>query len=464
AVLLLALVALLGTSATALAQVDRPKSDTISLATFSKDSLGFQLQDFGTLNSGQTECHTIFFQNKTSSVVVIKSVRGDGFTATAIPTLPIVLLQNEIVSLTNLCFTGGNSTYATVYGYLSVGYTVNQTDYVISAKTLGHQVPDTLLNKPCVTMTLDNNVFGPIIMDGDVSHTVTITSNRHESIVINQQTDSIHADDAAFHITGITFPYTLSALEVKTFTITFSPRSNVPNVVYRYVGNLRFYAANCSEPSFDLIGVAIPPTDPNTPTDLNAGTTDVLAMISDNTVTTQTFNFKNSGSTNLKITGVSLKNGKSFAITDIQPSNTLPFTLTPGQSMSVTLTMTTVTNGVYYDEVIITAEAGIISMNFELQGLRTNGTAGVNTNATGLQNVSIYPNPSHGDVSVAMPGIRNARIEVLDVLGKVIASTTASDLWNWKSTAPAGTYVVHVSGTDASGKAFQSYDRFIIEK
>ncbi|MDP4221166.1 MAG: hypothetical protein Q8896_12090, partial [Bacteroidota bacterium] len=119
AVLLLALVALLGTSATALAQVDRPKSDTISLATFSKDSLGFQLQDFGTLNSGQTECHTIFFQNNTSSVVVIKSVRGDGFTATAIPTLPIVLLQNEIVSLTNLCFTGGNSTYATVYGYLS---------------------------------------------------------------------------------------------------------------------------------------------------------------------------------------------------------------------------------------------------------------------------------------------------------------------------------------------------------
>jgi hypothetical protein len=132
--------------------------------------------------------------------------------------------------------------------------------------------------------------------------------------------------------------------------------------------------------------------------------------------------------------------------------------------MTVTVSMTTVTNGVYYDEVIITAEQGFISMTFDLQGLRKNGVAAAVHNVPKGQHVTIYPNPTQGNISVAIPGIHNAKIEVLDVLGKVITTATASDLWNWKSTEPAGTYVVHVSGTDGTGKIFQSYDRFIIAK
>src|SRR5439155_16910743 len=156
----------------------------------------------------------------------------------------------------------------------------------------------------------------------------------------------------------------------------------------------------CATPLISLLGIAIPPTADSISTSLAAGSTDILAMIGDNSVTTKTFHFSNTGSTNLKITDVSLKNGKSFAITDIQPTNTLPFILTPGQSMSVTISMTTVTNRVYYDEVIITAENALISMDFQLQGLRKNGTqAGVRL-SNAEQHVAIYPNPSQGEITV----------------------------------------------------------------
>jgi hypothetical protein len=126
--------------------------------------------------------------------------------------------------------------------------------------------------------------------------------------------------------------------------------------------------------------------------------------------------------------------------------------------------MTTTNNGVYYDEVIITAENAIISMDFQLQGLRKNGVLGVGNTVTLPQLGMIYPNPSHGSISIDIPGIHNAKIQVLDLLGRVVTSATASDKWMWDANVPAGTYTLHLSGTDESGKTLQSYDRFIIEK
>jgi len=480
---ILTVVMAFGVCATASAQNNNGSvSDTIS-------SQLSELQNFGTLSIGQTECHTIFLQNTSTSPYVINSVRSTysqnkDFTVKPIPTLPTILLPGEIVSICDLCFSPVSQppdTSSSSDFQLVINYAIGSNTGAFYASCNGFHQPDTLLRKPCATFSVDGDLFGPIIMDGDVSRTVTITSNRYDTLWVGNYFVISGADSNSFSFSGITFPYKLSPREVKTFTVTFSPRSNTKTVKYRDVAQLDlitvtqppidsngypiYYRGQCSSYNFTLAGVAIPPTDPNTPTDLTAGSTDVLAMISDNSVTSETFNFKNTGSTNLKITGVSLKNGKSFAITNIAPSNTLPFTLAPDASMAVTVSMTTVNNGVYYDEVIITAEQGFISMNFELQGLRKDGVpAAVHSTPVASQHISIYPNPTQGDIQVAIPGIRDAKIEVLDVLGKVIATATASEMWNWKSSEPAGTYVVHVSGTDGSGKSFQSYDRFIIAK
>ena len=474
---LLALV-LLSQAGALKAQNNIVQSDTITYPFIDSINAGERLRDFGPLSHGQSECHTIYLQNSSADPLIIQtftiqSNTGD-FTITPIPTLPTVLLQNEIISIANLCYAPKDPTDSSEELILAISGTSGSTKFDHGFYVTGSQIVDPILQKPCVTVSIDSNLFGPIIMDGDVIHTVTIQSNRYDSLwVLNSDSLYLYADNKAFPITGITFPYRLAPLEVKTYTVTFSPRSNVPVVKYRYVGEvdlevdtgkLWYYRQSCSYPNFILAGVAIPPTADSISTALAAGSTDILAMIGDNSVTTQTFHFSNTGTTNLKITGVSLLNNVSFAITNIAPSNTLPFTLTPGQSMAVTIAMTTVNNGVYYDEVIITAEQGIISMDFPLQGLRKNGVLGVNNTPVAGQHITLYPNPTHGYITVAIPGIRNAKIEVLDVLGKIITSASASEVWNWNSTAPAGTYVVHVSGTDASGKSFQSYDRFIIER
>ncbi len=475
---ILVILGLFGFQSTAHAQ--NAVSDTITTSLSG-------LRNFGTLDIGQTECHTIFLQNVTATAYVINSVtssyNNQDFKIKAIPALPAILLPGEIVSITDLCFAPLSQPPDTAedsYFQLTINYTVGSNSGQFYASCLGFHKADTLLRKPCVAFSINGDLFGPIIMDGDVSHTVTMQSNRRDTLWVGSAAQITGGDSLSFSISDITFPYKLSPLEARAFNVTYSPRSNTPNVKFRAVAELSliaftsqpidsnghpiYYWGQCSGFNFTLPGVAIPPTADSIATALAAGSTDVLAMIGDNSVTTKTFHFTNTGTTNLKITAVSLKNGKSFAITDIQPTSTLPFTLTPGQSMSVTIAMTTVSNGVYYDEVTITAEQALISMNFQLQGLRKNVPLGVHNTSAITSHATLYPNPTTGSITIAMPGIRNAKIEVLDILGNVITTTTASELWNYDCTEPAGTYFVHISGTEASGKPFQSYDRFIVQK
>lgn len=477
----LAVLLSLGTADVTNAQQQVVKSDTIKFRT--SDSATFYLKEFGHVNRGEKLCHTIFLQNMTGGTIVINGLgsqlySGKEFSFHQIPTIPAVILNGELISIADLCYAPTLSTIDTIgVVNLLIVYSAGSSKGEIHASTYGSTSTDTALLKSCVSNSIDADVFGPIIMDGDVSHTATISSNRYDTLQVRMDT-AIYGDNAVFHVSGITFPYLLAPREVKTFTITYSPRSNDPVVKYRSVGLLSLqvftptidsfgnnqYWNYCDFPKFTLPGVAIPPTADSIATSLAAGSTDVLAMISDNSVTTKTFHFTNTGTTNLKITAVSLLNGKSFAITDIQPTSTLPFTLTPGQSMSVTIAMTTVSNGVYYDEVIITAEQALISMNFQLQGLRKNVPLGVNNTSATASHATLYPNPTTGSIMITMPGIRNAKIEILDILGNVITTTTASETWNYNCTEPAGTYFVHIIGTETSGKAFQSYDRFIIQK
>jgi photosystem II stability/assembly factor-like uncharacterized protein len=91
----------------------------------------------------------------------------------------------------------------------------------------------------------------------------------------------------------------------------------------------------------------------------------------------------------------------------------------------------------------------------------TNGVVG---NGTVSHLPMLYPNPSHGSITIDIPGMHNAKIQILDLLGRVITSATASEKWIWNSNAVAGTYIAHISCADEAGKTFQSYDRFVIEK
>ncbi|HYM20066.1 MAG TPA: T9SS type A sorting domain-containing protein [Candidatus Kapabacteria bacterium] len=466
-------------------------SDTIDYPIPDTAGVTFGIHNFGPIAAGQKECHTIWLRNTSNDPLVIKSIDVNNgnyygwWTDTAIPPLPVLMLHNDIVSIAEICFTPGrddSSAESRLVVYFSG--TVNGKEVSFGTSALGYITVDTNLSKPCVVATLDNSLWGPLIIDGDISRTMTLQSNRKDSIEVDTYGSST-TDGGTFVTSGITFPYLMAPFEKKSFTVSFSPRSNASIVKYRYVGELDLafkmnyydsgaYYQICNSTYNTLAGVAIPPTADSISTALNAGSTDVLAMISDNSVVTHTFFFKNTGTTKLKVTNVSLKNGKSFSITNITPTSTLPFTLSTGDGMSVTVTMSTSTNGVYYDEVIITAEAAttdgktdvqsVTTMNFALQGLRKNGAPARVGGSSTNEHVSIYPNPSHSTVTAAFPGVRNATVTVMNLVGSVVARQVATDQWIWNADVPAGMYVIQVSGTDANGNAFFSNDRCVIEK
>src|SRR5437899_2979233 len=84
------------------------KSDTVTMNT-PRDSMHFFLRDFGPLSLKDTECHTIYLRNTLSEAIIVNSAyayaqgNNGGFFAKTIPTLPTVMLPNEIVSIANVC-------------------------------------------------------------------------------------------------------------------------------------------------------------------------------------------------------------------------------------------------------------------------------------------------------------------------------------------------------------------------
>src|SRR5579872_4278710 len=90
-----------------------PQSDTISYPVDSLKNGRNNIRDFGPLNSGQSVCHTIFVKNTSSTPLIVNSLYKEivpqDFKVTAIPSLPIIILQNEIVSVFDICFTPNNS-------------------------------------------------------------------------------------------------------------------------------------------------------------------------------------------------------------------------------------------------------------------------------------------------------------------------------------------------------------------
>jgi hypothetical protein len=184
-----------------------------------------------------------------------------------------------------------------------------------------------------------------------------------------------------------------------------------------------------------------------------------MPIQSDKQLTTKDFIFYNNRANNVKVISVSVKDGTHFAV--VSPtSSDLPITLKPYDQMKVTISFDATTNGYYNDELDIVTENGLTSQAFSLQGMRTNGTAGVRLQNAAEPKIMLSPNPSHGPVAIAISDANIKSIDIYDMLGNLIASEMNSNLWVWDgkmtdgNTASDGTYFIRVSGETTSGAQF----------
>ncbi len=377
---------------------------------------------------------------------------------------PLIILPGEKVNILNICYSPKAPNLHDINGYGTIVYIIGNSAYTIRLSVIASSSIDTLLLKPCFNAYIDSNVFGPILLNGTFARTINLKSNRTTPITITNAVSN-WSDTEAFSVVGNPFPLTLAPLGTNSFKIQFTPKTIKPYVKYRYASNIIIQSGLCSA-GFVIIGLAITPTDPATATPLFPNDSEqlLLAMSGTGQSFSQKFYFYNNQTKNIKVTSVSLRDNTSgYSIGNITPTNSLPFTLAPGDSMSIAINLSTSSPDVLYNELIINTELGLQALQFHLQGLRTNTNAAVRDTKHTPVNITVSPNPSSGDVHIITTGVESPSIEIFDVLGNRVNEIQNSNEYHWSATTN-GSYFARISGYTDNGKPFVETKKVVVRK
>lgn len=429
---------------------------------------------------GETRCEKLWAYNPTKEPIVISKggFQGGGvntptMTATPLLPLPIVILPGEEFPAFQICYT---PTAASQYSWQRFGIVCSpelQNGYDGVSDITGYSVKDPNLEKPCIVASVDTNLVGPVLFNGTVEKTITLTNNRYSEKVITSANMSMDVSNFAF--VGNPFPLTLAPISSQTVTIAFTPNQVDPIVKYRYAADVIFNSSDVDSQQNDgcgakitLVGLATLPTTPADVTPLFPDKEYFLGMTGKAPTFSQDFYFVNNGATNIKVTGIALTNPSSeFQITDIKPTVVLPFTLLPNDQMTVRVTFTPSKPGkVFFNNLMITTEAALQAITFPLQGMQTEATADVREEDKDIVTVSLSPNPTTDKVSLAVDGVRSFSYEILSVLG-------TRHLYNSEGTSreldlrplhlSAGPYFIRIVGYTQTGERYVTTRKFLVQ-
>jgi hypothetical protein len=449
---------------------------------------GRQTLDFTNVKVGEKACQTVWAKNGLKQPVIISAfgfAYGGETALTATPhgtTFPIVMLPGEEMPIADVCF-APTRTNQSEFQWLTVTRTPsdpsmpNGTSVDINASS----AIDSNLLKPCLVASVDTSFVGPILFDGSIDKTITLSNNRYQANTVSG-VDFTFGDVKEFSIVGNPFPLTIDPISSKTLTLRFSPHQADPIVKYRYAVGMQFNTTGdstvdslgnihggnaCGSSSLAFVGLAMTPTADSISTPLFPDKEYDLGMTGTSPSFSQDFYFQNNTSSKIKIVNVSLQNpGAEFNISNIAPSNSFPFTLDVGDKMTVTVTFTpSIANRVFFNQVIITTEQGLMSQTFPIQAMRQ-GVAKVSTQINPGASLQVNPNPSKDKVTISLGNAEPSSIEIYDLLGKRIfgiknvqeITIEAHDL-----KLQPGMYFIRAVGTETTGMPFTITKKLIIE-
>ena len=132
--------------------------------------------------------------------------------------------------------------------------------------------------------------------------------------------------------------------------------------------------------------------------------------------------------------------------------------------MTVVVSYTATDNLVHHDNLMIDADHQLQSTEFDLQAVQLS-SADISELPYAIVTVSVTPNPASNFVKVDMCGMQNADIQVIDLLGKTVASAKSNSTWRWDaSNVTAGTYIVRVSGETLNYEHIVNSQRVVLTK
>ncbi len=309
----------------------------------------------------------------------------------------------------------------------------------------------------------------PVLIGSSAEHQFRLTNQSGADIFITD----VNLDDSVTSGLQISssLPLIVPAHSSNTFlNYTFSPTSNFSgsyfNTTFATV-NLAGDSVGCPSITLLLIGnVAKPGGGSGIDTNVRAlfpTDTRTLAIEGTGQKTTMTFKFTNNLNVVTIVNKVYLKDGTYFSIVGTNPTPT-PFTLSPDQTMTATVSFNATDQSLHTDSLMIDASHNLQTTVFGLQGVQFISGVSANTLPEGVK-ISVSPNPSTGNVNIQSAGIRSANIQVFDLLGKEIASAKADSQWKWDtSNTVDGSYFIRISGESLTGKHFVTSNRIVISR
>jgi hypothetical protein len=77
--------------------------------------------------------------------------------------------------------------------------------------------------------------------------------------------------------------------------------------------------------------------------------------------------------------------------------------------------------------------------------------------------LTVSPNPSRGSVRIALTGAENTSLQIFDMLGKEVYSSSGNSEVQWNANA-SGVYIVRATGIDTNGEEFIVSKRLVIDR
>jgi hypothetical protein len=423
---------------------------------------------------GTTVCHSIIIHNPyDSGSIVISSAAllygNRGYT-----------LELDSVNFPYTIAHGGSLTLQICFSPTHTGDAIDTlavafVDRHDSTETAYLQIPGSAIaahTDGCFKISGDSTAYGPIDAGGSATRTMELSNTSNNTWVITRCTMS--CDSGIWSLTDLSLPLTLAPNSSSHFTVHFHTPSTSQE--HTYTCSFTFHATDSTGDCSQVLNVE----GHSTPHTATIDTTTVYLQAD----TTQTIDWEASypGSTShiirvrnntgkrVKVDGYSLKQGTKFSLTLLYPDSTLPFYVSGDGSIYLLITLTDTTVGTYDDSLLVTTEFGIASLSFGVHSIMS--AAGVaNVTAPPVYAIAANPNPSRGQVAISLAGMRAATVQVLDILGRVVAeATNVSSNWRWNGNtmagmhAASGRYIVRATGVGENGNVVTASTRIVVQR
>lgn len=431
---------------------------------------------------GETECQTLRVANPSALLGgMLRLSLGNpnaGFEITSGDTLSLGPLE---VGTITICYTGdsinrNSSTNLNIYASTLIGDVfLGSFNVSLNGETeleIDEDITDTVINGSCFRIRPLGGVFGPIVLGGSTTEQILIENRTNAAMTITAA--NVTGGQATNSFTFATsFPLTIAAFSSATVDVTFMPADSTM-VSYDATATLTVEGTACTDITIDLHGVGLPTVT------AGLGVIDTLNLINNNdspggsTIViggqceagTQTFSLRNDLLIPLTIGNLAFSGTSSTNFTVVGSTPVLPAILLPGEILTVQVRFQCGdTIGFYESDLVISTVGGLLPIVIRVQTVQE-PEASVERVESGVT-ISVSPNPTRGIVRIEATDAVTGRIEIMNLLGQVVASNEGTSfVWNSHASGTgvsAGVYIVRVAGTNAKGQEFIETRQIVVE-